>query len=87
MKWASSVSELPNLDQAIDECITGLLSSLGDTQPDLAVVFISPHFEPEYSKVIELISQGLGPVKIFGCSGGGIIGDGVRTDECHRESG
>ena len=83
MKWASSVSELPNLDQAIDECITGLSSTLGDAQPDLAVVFISPHFESEYSKVVELIAQGLGPVKIFGCSGGGIIGDGVEVEQRH----
>ena len=83
MKWASSVSELPNLDQAIDECITGLSSTLGDAQPDLAVVFVSPHFESEYSKVVELIAQGLGPVKIFGCSGGGIIGDGVEVEQRH----
>lgn len=83
MKWASSVSELPNLNQAIDECITGLSSTLGDAQPDLAVVFVSPHFESEYSKVVELIAQGLGPVKIFGCSGGGIIGDGVEVEQRH----
>ncbi|PKB65904.1 MAG: hypothetical protein BZY81_08800 [SAR202 cluster bacterium Io17-Chloro-G4] len=81
MKWASSVSELPNLAPAIDECITGLKSSLGDTQPDLAVVFVSPHFESEYDQVVELIGQGLGPVKIFGCSGGGIIGDGVEVEQ------
>ena len=81
MKWASSVSELPDLEQAIDECTNGLLKSLGDAQPDLAVVFVSPHYESEYDKVVQLIAKGLGPVKIFGCTGGGIIGNGVEVEQ------
>lgn len=81
MKWASSVSELPDLDQAIDECINSLQSSLGDAQPDLAVVFVSPHFESGYDRVVQLMGQRLGPAKIFGCSGGGIIGDGVEVEQ------
>ena len=81
MKWASSVSELPDLEQAIDECTNGLLTSLGDAQPDLAVVFVSPHYESEYDKVVQLIAQRLGPVKIFGCTGGGIIGNGVEVEQ------
>ena len=83
MKWASSVSELPNLEQAIDECTTGLLNGLGDAPPHLAVVFVSPHFESEYDRVVELIGQKLGDAKIFGCSGGGIIGDGVEVEQRH----
>ena len=81
MKWASSVSELPNLEQAIDECNNGLLKSLGVAQPDLAVVFVSPHYESDYDKVVQRIAQGLGPVKILGCSGGGIIGNGVEVEQ------
>ena len=81
MKWASSVSELPDLEQAIDECTNSLLKSLGDAQPDLAVVFVSPHYESEYDKVVQLIAKGLVPVKIFGCTGGGIIGNGVEVEQ------
>ena len=81
MKWASSVSELPVLEQAIDECINGLLNSLGDDRPDLAVVFASPHYESDYDKVVQLINERLGPIQIFGCSGGGIIGDGVEVEQ------
>jgi small ligand-binding sensory domain FIST len=81
MKWASSVSELPVLEQAIDECINGLLNSLGDDRPDLAVVFASPHYESDYDKVVRLINERLGPIQIFGCSGGGIIGDGVEVEQ------
>ena len=81
MKWASSVSELPDLEQAIDECNNDLLKSLGDASPDLAVVFVSPHYESDYDKVVQRIAQGLGPVKILGCSGGGIIGNGVEVEQ------
>ncbi len=48
MKWASAVSEHANLEQAIDECATGLLSRMDSVAPDLAVVFVSPHHEADY---------------------------------------
>ena len=77
MKWASAVSQQVDLEQAIEECAASILSELEDAAPDLAVVFVSPHHEAEYEKVSPLMRQLLGSAKVFGCSGGGIIGGGV----------
>ncbi len=80
MKWASAVSELVDLEQAVGECAAGLLSRLDDAAPDLAVVFVSPHHEAGYENVSRLVKQHLPSAKVFGCSGGGIIGNGVEVE-------
>ena len=81
MKWASAVSEQAKLEQAIVECAAGVLSNLEDAVPDLAVIFVSPHHESEYDNVAGLVRQHLPSAKVFGCSGGGIIGNGVEVEQ------
>ena len=81
MKWASAVSEHADLEQAIDECATGLLSRMDSLAPDLAVVFVSQHHEAGYEQVTGLVKQRLPSAKVFGCSGGGIIGGGVEVEQ------
>ena len=81
MKWASAVSENANLEEAIEECTANILSSLGGVAPDLAVTFVSPHYEADYDNVSGLVNQRLESAKVFGCSGGGIIGNGVEVEQ------
>ena len=81
MKWASAVSELDDLEQAIGECVDGLLSRMDDAAPDLAVVFVSPSHEAGYEQVNGLIKRRLPAAKVFGCSGGGIIGNGMEVEQ------
>jgi len=81
MKWASTVSEQPRLEQAIEECAAGVLFRLGSATPDLAVTFVSSHHEADYDNVARLVGQRLEPARVFGCSGGGIVGDGVEVEE------
>ena len=81
MKWASAVSEQSQLDQAIEECASDVLSKLGDVSPDLVVIFVSSHHESEFDNVARLIGQRLDSAKVFGCSGGGIIGNGVEVEQ------
>ena len=81
MKWASAVSEHADLERAIDECATGLLSRMDSVAPDLAVVFVSQHHEADYEQVSGLVKQRLPSAKVFGCSGGGIIGGGVEVEQ------
>ena len=81
MKWASAVSEHADLEQAIDDCTTGLLSRMDSAAPDLALVFVSQHHEADYGQVSGLVKQRLPSAKVFGCSGGGIIGDGVEVEQ------
>ena len=81
MKWASAVSEQAHLEQAIEKCAAGVLSGLEDATPDLAVTFVSSHYEADYDNVARLVGQRLKPARVFGCSGGGVIGDGVEVEQ------
>ena len=81
MKWASSISEQTNLEDAINECIAILQTQMQDEVPHLAVAFVSPHHQAGYDRVSELIRQGLDSVVVLGCSGGGIIGNGQEVEQ------
>ena len=81
MKWASAISELTDLGQAVEECVVDLKSQLGDESPHLAVAFVSPHHEAGYESVVPLVRERLPSARVFGCSGGGIIGSGVEVEQ------
>ena len=87
MKWASAVSDHPQLEEAIQECAKSALSSLDGAPPDLAVIFTSMHHHEGFDNLPALVKQyltpgsGSQPVKIFGCSGGGIIGNGEEIEQ------
>lgn len=81
MKWASAVSEKAILEEAIEECTANILFSLDGVAPDLAVIFVSPHYEAGYDNVTGLVNQRLESAKVFGCSGGGIIGNGMEIEQ------
>ena len=80
MKWASAISEQSNLDGALSECAELIRGQLGEP-PQLAVAFVSPHFQPDYARVGLLLSEMLGAEHTFGCSGGGIIGAGLEVEQ------
>ena len=81
MKWVSAVSEQANLEEAIEECAASVLSKLGGTEPDLAAIFVSSHYGADYDNVSGLVKQRLESAKVFGCSAGGIIGNGVEVEQ------
>ena len=80
MQWASAISEQISLDDAIAECAASIKAELGDT-PDLAVAFVSPHYQRDYERVVSVMGEMLGPRHIFGCSGGGVIGNGLEVEQ------
>jgi len=81
MKWASAISEQPVLDDAIAECAVAIKSSMGNEPLDLAITFISPHYENSYERVAELMAEKLAARHVFGCSGGGVIGNGFEIEQ------
>ncbi len=81
MKWTSALSEQPVLEDAIAECGVAIKSSVGDADLDLAVAFISPHYEDSYDRVADLMAESLGAKHVFGCSGGGVIGNGIEIEQ------
>ncbi len=81
MKWTSALSEQPVLDDAIAECAAAIKTSVEDEALDLAIVFISPHYEDSYERVAGLMAENLGARHVFGCSGGGVIGNGQEIEQ------
>lgn len=81
MKWASAISEQPALGDAVGECVAGVLGQLGKETPHLAVTFVSPHYQADYQNLVPLVRQALPAAQLFGCSGGGIIGNGLEVEQ------
>ena len=81
MNWTSALSENPVLEEAIAECGVAIKNVAGGETLDLAVAFISPHYEDSYDRVADLIAETLGAKHVFGCSGGGVIGNGVEVEQ------
>ena len=80
MQWASAISELTDLDGALAEAAAVLREQL-PAAPDLAVAFVSPHYQAHYPRLGPALAELLPGCRIFGCSGGGIIGAGVEVEQ------
>jgi small ligand-binding sensory domain FIST len=81
MKWASAISEQTPLANAIDECIDSLGRQLDGSAVDLALVFASFHYQDQFEEIPGLVREQLGSPLVLGCSGGGIIGNGVEVEQ------
>ncbi len=80
MQWASSISSDGNIETCVQQTCADIKSQLGDKTADLKIVFVSPHFKDDYSRIPDLIRKAMAPGTLFGCSGGGIIGGGSEVE-------
>jgi small ligand-binding sensory domain FIST len=85
VKWASHLSvptdEMDSLESVLVECCRVVQDQLGDSKPDLAVFFVSPHFILDYGAVPEIVKRELGATVLIGCSAGGLIGGGIEVEQ------
>jgi small ligand-binding sensory domain FIST len=81
MKWASAISEQTPLANAINECIGSLDQQLDGATANLAMVFASFHYQDQFEEIPALIRAQLDSPLVLGCSGGGIIGNGVEVEQ------
>ena len=81
MKWTSALSENSSLEDAIAECGVAIKTFIGEEPLDLAVAFVSPHYEESYDQVADLLAKELGAKHVLGCSGGGVIGNGQEVEQ------
>ncbi len=81
MRWASAVSDRRVLAEAADACAAEVIERLEGAEPDLAVVFVSPHFAAAYEEVGGLLRERLGAPLLLGCSASGVIGAGHEVEE------
>ena len=80
MKWASSLSQSKSAETALHECLGAIQKSLGRQKPDLVTLFVSPHFEKEYSKIHKAVLEKLACKALIGCTATGIIGAGREVE-------
>ncbi len=80
MKWASAVSEHENLRYAVAECVARIRTVMPGQDLDLVVAFVSAHHSAQYHEIPILMRHLLAPRVMVGCSGGGIIGDGMEVE-------
>jgi small ligand-binding sensory domain FIST len=81
MKWISTLSDAAFLPQALEEVASAAEQSLKGQKPDLCLVFISSQFLLGYESVIPFLQARLGPRVILGCSGGGVVGNGLEVEQ------
>ena len=81
MKWSSAVSEQAVLEDAIDACAQSIKNAMGGEELDLTVAFVSPHYQDSYEQVADLLADKLGAKQVFGCCGGGVIGNGLEIEQ------
>ena len=81
MKWASSISTSANLSEAVLQATADVRTQLEGRQPDLVLVFASPHFSGTYSDIPALMQEHLPSRHLIGCSGGGVIGGGSEVED------
>lgn len=80
MKWASFVSEEPDISVATHQASQEVLEQMHGCHPDLLFVFVSPHHEEDYPVVPEEIRRFFPDSAIIGCSGGGVVGGGREVE-------
>lgn len=81
MRWASAVSDEPELETALSAAAARVLAGLGNARPDLVVAFTSAHHAAEDARVPDLIAQRFEPAVLVGCSAGGVIGGGREVEQ------
>ena len=81
MKWVSALSKQTDIDAAVQEAAEEIIRQLGKDQADLTVVFVAPQYKDFYDKIPDLVNRYLNPGLLFGCSGGGIIGNGEEVEQ------
>lgn len=73
MQFASALSTEPLTSRAVEEVCQEALAQLGGN-PDLAMVFVSPHHGPDLAPLAERIAALTDAGCLMGCSGEAIVG-------------
>ena len=70
IRWGSYLSKSPSLPDAVNEAVDRILESIGrDSQPELALVFVSSVYGPDFESVVPMLRERLPSLKsVFGCS-------------------
>lgn len=74
MRFASSITSNGNLSQALAELLTPLDQRVTPGMVDLAVLFVTAHFEDDLPEIIEAVGTKMPGAALLGCTAEGTIG-------------
>jgi small ligand-binding sensory domain FIST len=80
MPFSAALSTNSDTRKALDEVCAGALDALRE-QPDLALIFFSPHHAGELERQVGELHGRLGPNCVLGCSGEAIIGNEQEVEQ------
>jgi small ligand-binding sensory domain FIST len=80
MKVGAALSTNPEARAAAAEATVSAASSLGDTQPSLAVVFASAHFGRDAEAVVGTVHEAASPHALVGCVAEAVVGGGKEIE-------
>lgn len=78
MRWQSVLSQQSTSEAALNECLDRCRTFSAPV--DLAFVFIHSSFRKEAQPIIERLWRQLQPKVLWGCTGGGVIGDATEVE-------
>jgi small ligand-binding sensory domain FIST len=73
MQWASTLSSLSSLYQALDACVSQVQTQLEGRRVDLVIAFISPGFSGNFQWVAPFLAERLPTSLFLGCTGGSLF--------------
>ncbi|MGZ3423407.1 MAG: FIST signal transduction protein [Polyangiales bacterium] len=75
-RWASSISDLPDLDHAL----AAALDDLSVESPDLVLAFVAGHPRSSLGRLPHLIRERFPRALLLGSSAGGVLGGGLEIE-------
>jgi small ligand-binding sensory domain FIST len=82
MEWTSAMSTLANTADALSECVSGVRAGTkSGLDPNLIVVFSSPDHDAPTLSLGADIRRHFPGATVVGCSGAGVIGDGLEVED------
>jgi len=79
-RYAAAISEHPVAAQAVGEIVGQLLEDLDGRAPDLAALFVSPHFAGATEDVVGVLHAALAPGALVGATHSAVVGTGREVE-------
>ncbi|MCO6437377.1 MAG: FIST C-terminal domain-containing protein [Phycisphaerae bacterium] len=74
IRFASSVTTAARADRAVDEILRPIDSRVTPGMVDLALLFVTPHFEDDLPEIVDRVLSTLPSAVLLGCTAEGTIG-------------
>lgn len=74
MRFASSITEVTQLDRAVEELLAPIDARVTPGMVDLGLLFCTAHFEDDLDEMIDQLSAAMSGAILLGCTAGGTIG-------------